>query len=304
MLSKFLEQLGGKLAEQWAATILTPAFLFWLGGGGAWIWRYGWKSSESWIVGMSTILKVALVVGGLAGLMLSALGAQKVASRVLRILEGYWRPQMEWLRRRMVRRQNRRAAALGRRFQELEDKRRAEGLSFLEECEHTDLDRNLRRTPSAADGKMATRLGNTLRASEQWSVNKYGLDAAVCLPRLWLLLPAEAKKDLTEVRAGLEAGAVAWFWSVIFLVWTIWAWWAMPLALLAAFLAYRWILSAGEVYGDLLESAFDVHRMKLYEALRWPVPANAAAELQAGQRLTEYLWRGSNDPSTSFTQPK
>ncbi|WP_277883236.1 hypothetical protein [Nostoc flagelliforme] len=32
MPTKFLESLGGKLAENWAANILTPAFVFWMGG--------------------------------------------------------------------------------------------------------------------------------------------------------------------------------------------------------------------------------------------------------------------------------
>ena len=89
MLTKFLEQLGGKLAERWAATVLTPAFLFWAGGLGAWVWRHEWRSVESWVTGLSTAGKVVLVVGGFAGLMVSALAAQKLAARVLRLLEGY-----------------------------------------------------------------------------------------------------------------------------------------------------------------------------------------------------------------------
>lgn len=130
------------------------------------------------------------------------------------------------------------------------------------------------------------------------------LDAAVCWPRLWLLLPKEAKKDLTETRGGLDAGAVAWLWSVLFLVWTVLAWWAAAVGVVAAVLAHRWMIGAAETYGDLLESAFDVHRTRLYAALRWPLPANAAEEREAGRRLTEYLWRGSDRSGTTFTQPE
>lgn len=60
---------------------------------------------------------------------------------------------------------------------------------------------------------------------------------------------------------------------------------------------------APETYGDLLESAFDVHRNKLYDAARWAKPANAAAELQAGRELTEYLLRGSDSPALIFSDP-
>ncbi len=276
MLTKFLEQLGGKLAERWAATALTPAFLFWAGGLGAWVWRHEWRSVESWITGLSTAGKVVLVVGGFAGLMVSALAAQKLAARVLRLLEGYWHPSVEWLRQWLVRRQNRKAEKAGRRFQELVRMRDEDGLSFAEENQYLELDRRLRHTPAQAEERMATRLGNILRAAERWPADKYGLDAAVCWPRLWLLLPAEAKKELTEARGGLDAGAVVWLWSVLFLVWTVLAWWAAAAGVVAAVLAHRWMIGAAETYGDLLESAFDVHRTLLYAALRWPLPANAA----------------------------
>ena len=32
MTAKVMDSFGGKLAEQWVATLLTPAFIFWLGG--------------------------------------------------------------------------------------------------------------------------------------------------------------------------------------------------------------------------------------------------------------------------------
>ena len=32
MHSKFLEGMTGKVVEQWATNLLTPAFVFWLGG--------------------------------------------------------------------------------------------------------------------------------------------------------------------------------------------------------------------------------------------------------------------------------
>ena len=49
MPTKFLESLGGKLAENWAANILTPAFVFWIGGLLAWVLRFGQKPLEDWL---------------------------------------------------------------------------------------------------------------------------------------------------------------------------------------------------------------------------------------------------------------
>jgi hypothetical protein len=41
----------------------------------------------------------------------------------------------------------------------------------------------------------------------------------------------------------------------------------------------------------------------LYTQLRWPLPANPRAEHEAGQELTAYLWRGSDDVSPAFVPP-
>jgi hypothetical protein len=53
-------------------------------------------------------------------------------------------------------------------------------------------------------------------------------------------------------------------------------------------------------YGDLVGAAFDLHRWKLYQALKWPAPASPADEHAAGAALTEYIWRGSDDETPKF----
>jgi hypothetical protein len=136
-----------------------------------------------------------------------------------------------------------------------------------------------------------------LRAAEAWPRDKYGLDAPKCWPRLWLLLPDRARQDLTAARAALDAGAAAWLWGVLFVVWTPWAWWAVPVAVAAAVGSYLWMLSAAGAYADLIESAFDVHRSALYEACRWPMPVDAEDERVKGEALTSYLWRGAAGPT-------
>lgn len=44
MTAKVLEGFSGKLAEQWVATLLTPAFVFWAGGLAAHTQRIGWDT--------------------------------------------------------------------------------------------------------------------------------------------------------------------------------------------------------------------------------------------------------------------
>jgi hypothetical protein len=53
-------------------------------------------------------------------------------------------------------------------------------------------------------------------------------------------------------------------------------------------------------YGDLLESAFDLHRLSLYDAVGWPRPADSEHEKALGAQLTEFLWRGTVPKPVTF----
>ena len=150
-----------------------------------------------------------------------------------------------------------------------------------------------RHTPRQADQRMPTHLGNLLRSAELRPHTKYGLDAIVCWSRLWLLLPDAVKKDLQEARADLNTAARVWLWSVLFLVWTYWAWWAAPVGIISAIFAYYyWALDAAKIYGELIEATFDLYRHLLYQSIRWGLPADPKEERRVGRQLTEYLWRG------------
>jgi hypothetical protein len=106
---------------------------------------------------------------------------------------------------------------------------------------------------------MPTLLGNLLRAVEEYPGRRYGLDAVVCWPRLYLLLPEATQKEIGAVRERLNESTRLLAWSLLFLVWTIWQWWAL-LGLVVAWLAYRGMVIAAGVYGDLVRAAFDLHR--------------------------------------------
>jgi hypothetical protein len=59
----------------------------------------------------------------------------------------------------------------------------------------------------------------------------------------------------------------------------------------SAYIAYRWLLNAAIISGDLLESVFDLYRLELYRSLRWPFPPSPQQERQLGEQLTAYLWK-------------
>jgi hypothetical protein len=190
-----------------------------------------------------------------------------------------------------------------RRYQELVGKQASKELTPTEATELGTLEWRLRRVPVSRVVTMPTRLGNLLRASEERPRLKYGLNAVAVWPQFWLVLPKDTRDELVQARAALDAAARLWLWSVLFAVWAFWAVWALLVSLFVATATYYGsMLSSAEVYGDLVEAAFDVHRAELYKASRWPAAATPDDEARNGAELTEYLWRGTTSPGMAFNK--
>ncbi|MEL6816116.1 MAG: hypothetical protein AAFP03_15120 [Cyanobacteria bacterium J06598_3] len=313
---KFTEGFSSNLANRWIGTLFTPAFVFWLGGGLALLQQVGWKCVEQFFTALPEPLPIGL--GALALLVVSASGfvAQQFEFSVLRLLEGYWPRWCRPLSRRLVQRQRRKWKAIDQQWQDF-NRKGMKVLTSEERQEYIQADLQLSSFPDAGrelppelppdTGRLLpTRLGNILRSAEDHCAAKYGLDAIICWPRLWLLLPDAVKTELSAARESLNLTARLWLWGVLFLLWApvFLVWWPLPLGLLTALLAHRWMLQAAQVYGDLLESAFDLYRFQLYESLCWPMPKTPAQERVMGQELTDYLWHGSAKGLPRFTDGK
>lgn len=304
MLDKFFESVTGELGKNWLAAVFKPAFVFWAGGVTAWAWHGHWDRLKSWALNFSTSERVMVILIVFLVVVASDAFVAKADRIVIRFLEGYWPRWMKPLRTLLIRRWTSHYAKSDRRFQRLQAKRDAGTLTAEDRTDLAETEKILRAFPSSISEYMPSRIGNMLKAAEHRSVDKYGLDAVICWPRLWLILPDGVKGDLKEARANLDGAVRAWSWSFLFLVWMVWTWWALLAAGIGMYLAYRWAILAAEVYGDLLESAFDVHRMTLYKAVRWPLPMSPQDERSSGEKLTQYFWRGSTDASARFTSEK
>ncbi|MBW4472563.1 MAG: hypothetical protein KME45_19655 [Stenomitos rutilans HA7619-LM2] len=305
MLPKFLESLGDTLAKEWVAKVLTPAFVFWFGGLLSWVLhsQANWDTLEQWLNQKTLVQPLTTLIVALLVVATSAIAVQQFELPVLRLLEGYWPRWLQLLRRRLIKGQKLKAEKAEKRFQALASMG-IENLTPEEADEYVQLDWQLKQTPTQSDRLMPTQLGNILRAAERRPLEKYGLESVICFPRLWLLLPNEVKTELMEARARLNTMARVLVWSILFEVWTVWSWWAIPIGLLSAFLAYRWLLNAAAIYGDLVESAFDLHRTALYKTLRWKLPKTPTEEQASGRALTDYLWRGFTEPEPTFEEPE
>jgi len=290
MLETFWEGAGSKVADRLVAALLGPALVFWAGGAVAWL-VHGWPATRAELGSMSEHQQLVAFVAVPTLIVVSAALEAALVLPTLRLLEGYgplWTP----LRATAVGWTNARAERARARWQALAELE-PQSLSAAQRAAYVELDLQLRRVPVNVADRMPTTLGNVLRAAERRPTEKYGLDAVICWPRLWLLLPDDVREQINAARSELDAGARIWLWGFFFLGWTILTWWALPLALIAMLSAGRWLVGAAETYGDLLESAFDLFRPRLYESLRWPLPEDTAEEFAAGRLLTEYLFRGT-----------
>jgi hypothetical protein len=312
MLSSFWNRLGSKLLDRWFSTA-AGALLFWgLGLAGA-AWQVGFTAfatrASSAFTDRPMALRAALLVGGLVLVTGSAVVVARIATPITRVIEGYhWPALVSWPLVSWTAFRVRRA---GSRYQDAWE--RAEDPARGAAARRRALDRAMRlelwlrdfpvETDSAVSVRlMPTRLGNTLRAAETRPADKYGLDAVVCWPRLWLTMTDSARKELSAARASLDGAVAAWCWALLFVAWTPWQPLALPLGLAGAWAVYRmWAIPRAAAFGALVEAVFDVQREALYSALRWPMPNDPAAERVAGQELTAYLWRGSHRPDLVLT---
>ena len=296
MIGKFLESLGTRLAERWAA-VTAPALLFWALAALTYANAHGgssaWHDARDWFAQQDGAVQVVVIGGALAGVMLSATLVQWMTVPAIRALEGYW-PFLAPLQRVINTRRRRRIENDEKRWQQLMSDVHDGNPSPEARRELMNVEARLSRVPPDPRERMPTRLGDVLRAGETWPRAKYGLDAAVCLPRIWLLLPETTRSELGMARARLDAAVAVWSWALLSLALTIWAWWAAPIAIVVLIGVYgSWILRAAQAYGALLEATFDVHRALLYEAVPWPRPASPGEERASGEALSVYLYRGT-----------
>lgn len=284
--------MGSNIAERWMEYIFSPAFLFWTGGLGLYIWRTGWQRVLNEVQALSQFQQGGWLVLALFILISSSILMQAVRFPILRLLEGYWTWPLNYLGLGVValmkphfQRKYDELRRLATEDQKKLDARQREKLIQLDTWAHWH--------PVKTGDLLPTALGNILRARERSPERKYGLDAIVCWPRLWLLLPENVRADLMNARFSLDRLAELWFWGMLFLLWSFWTPWAVVIALVWMFMTYALACQSAMAYGDLLESAFDLYRFLLYDAMGWSRPRSTQDESALGAQLTEYLWRGT-----------
>lgn len=301
MFTKFWDKLAESIAVKWSER-LGPALVYWGGGLLAWGNAKAWQSFLDFFKAHDSMLVyIALASGGLLILVVSGILVEWLEQPALRFAEGYWPRPFRRLRFRLAEKVGKRLQRKESKWEELRNKDEA-ARTAAEQAVYAQLDAELATYPADERDLMPTTLGNLLRACEKYPDYRYGLAISVCWPRLWLLLPRDIQKELITARHRLNAAVSMLLWGLFFMVWTIFTWWPAVVALIVTAAAYWRLCQAAGVYGDLLRAAFDLHRFKLYDSLRLPPPQKPTDEVTHGQRLTEYLFRGTGFERTAFIE--
>ena len=301
--TKFISGITGKLAERWVATLFTPAFVFWAGGGIVALQVWGWDNPvRNTFKSLSDSLQITTLIALLLAILISGFIIERFDMTALRWLEGYWPRWLRPLRRALLNCQKRAYNQREKCWQTLKTKESKATLTPDEAGDLAQIDwRHSRLIPAEANKRMPTELGNILRSAELGPTERYGLNTVLCWPHLWMVIPEHVRQNLSAARADLNTAVRIWLWSCLFCLWALLAIWArpfqialwpLPLGFLSAWFSYRWAISAAIIYGSLLQAAFDLYRFNLYEALHLNIPQSPNDEKQKAEALNQYLLRG------------
>ncbi len=294
MLSKLWEKIGEGIAERAIVTTYGPGLIFFAGGTLA----YGERTDIGQLVkalnAQPVATQIALAIVALFAVVFSASLVEEIQSWVIRICEGYFPGFLDSLRLRLS---NHWGDRIRKKYDDLQSLASAD--SDADKLKKYRLDAEIAHLPVNPKHAMPTLLGNLLRASEEYPNVRYGLNAVICWPRLYPLLP-DAMRQLIDVSRGkLNESARLLTWSILFLVWLGWQWWAI-FSLPVILIAYRGMVSAAGVYGDLIRSSFDLYRFELYRSLCWDLPQTPDGEEICGKALTAFLFRGAAPKEKKF----
>lgn len=291
VLSKVWDSVSGGLSERFLARIFGPAIFFWAGGL-FFIFRSdgkGVQEIESQLRAIDLPEGVAWAVIGILLLLASNAIAEALQFTTLRVLEGYWPTFFETILAWRV------GTVVGKLQQDRDEwkalAQRYTTHSREERRRYRRLDRKLAYYPCQEHQTMPTLLGNVLATAEAYGWERYGLASVVMWPRLWLVMDEGSRTEINGARGRLNLCVQYFFWSVMFLVWLFWSWWAIPIALLGTFISYRLATSAANGYGELMKSAFDVHHRTLLQRVGLAKDDEGFLPYERGRKFTMFVRR-------------
>lgn len=158
------------------------------------------------------------------------------------------------------------------------------------------------RYPDSVEAVLPTRLGNVIRAAEDYATSRYGADYLVVWPRLAHLCSERFVVDYEATRASLDFLLVVTFLTSVFTVLAgslvlafngpIWLFIGTVVggALLAR-LAYETAVGAAVEYGEQIRASMDLFRLALLRQMNYPIPQDSSEEAIFWAEFEDFLKR-------------
>lgn len=293
-MTKFLEALGGKLAERWLTLLLVPSVLLMAAAAtgvtlghrhwhdtGLLLDRLNRLSAEPALRNTGTLILV------LAGLLAASAGLGLAATALGAAVERLWlasRPRrLTDLRRR------RWDEAHARYGQALVAAARAERTPQERPAAERARELNARRNRiSLAPPARPFWLGDRIAVVDTRIWQTYRLDLTSAWPRLWLTLPEDVRTEIGTARARLAGATRLAAWAAGYLaVGVVWWWPSAAVGFVTAATAWRRGRVAGAAFAELAESAVDLHGRQLAEGLGIPCAGTLTEDI--GSAITALL---------------
>ncbi|MFB7496640.1 hypothetical protein ACFC09_18460 [Streptomyces sp. NPDC056161] len=292
-MTRFLEALGGRLAERWLALLLGPSVLL-MGAiaAGVTLGQRRWHDMGLLLDRLDGLAaQPALRTGGtlvllLAGVLVVSAGLGLAVTALGAVVERLWlgdRP------RRLTARRRRRWDAAQERFDRaLVAAARAERTPGAAAAAARARDLNaLRNRISLARPARPFWLGDRIAAVDTRVWDSYRLDLTSAWPRLWLTLPEDVRTELGTARAGLAAATRLLAWALGYLVVGLVWWPSAVVGAVTAVTAWWRARTAGAAFAELAESAVDLHGRGLAESLG--IPCAGMLTEDVGAEITTLL---------------
>lgn len=287
MFANVLNEITGRLDSRFILTFFFPSLLFWGGLMAVYAADKGlvdlltqWRAQDAGV-------QLLQIIIGLAWVTFFAYLLSNQSVWLMKQFEGYW----DWL------------PLIGKRLMKIRQEHYQRVLAEVDLAVDYEHIYYAFPFPDEPEEVMPTRLGNILKNSEQYSNQRYDMDAVLLWPRLYAVLPENFLKTFGGAKAALDFMLVISGLSILFafltgiyLLVVQGAWWLFLFCYLGglavAWLAYGNALEAAITYGQLIKSAFDLYKDELRKQLGYEQPKSLEKERDFWRNLYELIFKG------------
>ncbi|MES5821449.1 hypothetical protein [Streptomyces sp. RG80] len=296
-MNPLLATLGGKLTERWLNLLVLPGALFLAATAvGTTLGHRHWHDIDRLRTTLDELAaRPALDRTGTAALLvalalLTATAASLAAQFLGGVIERYWlRFGRDRLSRTLTARRARRWQDLDTRYEEAitssgsgsSGNGSSDILARIEDLAEA-RDRVALRRPARP-----TWYGDRVQAAADRVHAAYGVDLAALWPRLWLILPEPAVRQIQSAHDSFGAAARLAAWAVGYALLACWWWPAALVAVGCAAVARSRARDALDALAGLIEAAVDVHGRELAERIGLIGTDSAVLGREAGDRMSE-----------------